>query len=137
MTVWVEGSSHIVFLPKNVKLGKDCEENNSPTHRKWTFFLDRNYSQQLWRHREKAPTFANTFNRRKTSKKNALYYSLDYFNRQNHLAWDFNATEKDNWKVFQIMFPSKLYEYFENWKFTPGTVLALQIFVPWIIRTLD
>ena len=34
MTVCVVGSTHIVLLAKNVILGKECEENNSPTHRK-------------------------------------------------------------------------------------------------------
>ena len=39
-TDWVAGSTHIVLLPKNVILGKECKENNCLTHRKWTFFLD-------------------------------------------------------------------------------------------------
>ena len=33
-SLWVAGSTHIVLLAKNVILGKECEENNSPTHRK-------------------------------------------------------------------------------------------------------
>ena len=59
--------------------GKEFEENNCPTHRKWTFLLDWNFSEQLWRHRGKAITFGNTFDCRKTSKKNARYYSRDYY----------------------------------------------------------
>ena len=79
MTVWVAGSTHSVLLPMNVILGKECEESNSPTPRKWTFLLDWNFFEQLWRHREKAITFAHRFGSRKTSKKNTRYYSRDYF----------------------------------------------------------
>ena len=32
--LWVARSTHIVLLPMNVILGKECEESNSPTHRK-------------------------------------------------------------------------------------------------------
>ena len=32
----VAGLTHIVLLPKNVILRKECDEKNSPTHRMWT-----------------------------------------------------------------------------------------------------
>ena len=42
--------SDCVCCPR-IFLRKECEEKNSPTHRMWTFLLDWNFSEQLWRHR--------------------------------------------------------------------------------------
>ena len=66
------------MLPKNVILGKESEENNSPTHWKWTFPLDWNFYDQLWCQKLKAWAVTNTLNCRKTSRKNARCYSRDY-----------------------------------------------------------
>ena len=68
-----------VLLPMNVVLGKEWEENNSPTHRKWTFLLDWNFCEQLWRHYIESLNLCNALNCRKTSKKNARCYSQDYY----------------------------------------------------------
>ena len=58
---------------------KESEENNSPTHRKWTCLLDWNFFEQLWRHYIESFNLCNTLDCRKTSKKNARYYSWDYW----------------------------------------------------------
>ena len=47
---------HLVLLPMNLILAKECEETNSPTPRKLTFIQDWNFFEQLWRHRRKLQT---------------------------------------------------------------------------------
>ena len=77
--VWVIGSTHIVLLPKNVIFRKECEENNSPTHRKWTFLLDWNFLWTTMTSEIESRFLSNRFNCRKTKKMNV--YSRDYFIR--------------------------------------------------------
>ena len=43
MNARVTGLAHSVLLAMNVILVKDCEESNSPTPRKFTFFLNWNF----------------------------------------------------------------------------------------------
>ena len=53
MTVWVSSSTHIVFLPNNASLGKECVENNSPPPIETRlFFLTGTFFDQLWLHKE-------------------------------------------------------------------------------------
>ena len=53
MTARVAGSTHSVLLAMNVILVKECEESNSPIPWKFTFLLDWNFFERLWRHRRK------------------------------------------------------------------------------------
>ena len=48
--------------------------NNSPTHRKWTFLLDWNFSEQLWRQRKKAQPLltCSTVRKREKWKENTI-----------------------------------------------------------------
>ena len=75
--LWVAGSTHIVLLPKNAILGKECEEeeNNSLTYIKWTFLLDWNFFWTTMTSEIESRLLTNRFDCTKMSKKNLGYHS--------------------------------------------------------------
>ena len=62
----------------NVILVKELEESNSPAPWKFIFLLDWNFLDQLRRHKKRKLLQVNRLDCRKTSKKNARFYSPDY-----------------------------------------------------------
>ena len=108
MTVWVAGTTHIVLLPKNGILRRECEENNSPTQRKWTFLLDWNFFWTTMTSWIESFNCCYTFDCRNTSKKNARCYSQGYLikhfcNQIVHISY-FSLT-----KLTVLYLPSRLF----------------------------